>query len=102
MFFNECIKECAACMTKDMLFNSYKPSDDWFDQECNVNKKHVRNLLRTSRRSLKAEDRHEYSIARREYKKLLERKRKEFNNALLDKLVTVSYTHLTLPTIYSV
>ena len=86
--FNECIKQCATCMKKDIIIDSTKPQSGWFDQECTNKKRFVRKMLRISRRSLNANDRHAYLSERREYKKLLERKKKEFNRTMLNKLVS--------------
>ena len=85
---NECIKDCASCMTKHVPLEPKTRCGDWFDQECNKSKKQVRKLLRISRRSLKPEDRHKYCVARREYKNLLARKKnKQYNSAILDNLI---------------
>jgi hypothetical protein len=86
--FNECIKECAECMKKHVHANRHRTLDEWFDQECTVYRRNVRRLLRNSRRSLKKEVQQEFLIARREYKSLLKRKRKQYNDTLLNKLVT--------------
>ena len=56
--------------------------------ECKNSKRNVRRLLRISRKSLRKEDQHKFVVARREYKNLLKRKKKEYNDAMLDKLKT--------------
>jgi hypothetical protein len=88
IMFNEYIIESAECMKKCVSVNNNKKVSDWFDQECAVSKKNVRKLLRISRRSLKAVDQNSYVIARREYKNLQKRKKKQFNKSLVDKLVS--------------
>ena len=61
---------------------------DWFDAECHSARKNVRKLLRKFKRTLFAEDRDSFCKARREYKHLLNRKRKQYNNALLTELLS--------------
>jgi hypothetical protein len=86
--FNECMKECAECMKKCFPINNNKRCDGWFDHECFVSRTHVRRLLRQYKQSLDVNVRHDFLKTRREYKKLLKRKEKDFNDALLYKLTT--------------
>ena len=85
--FNEYLKEQAYCMNKRIFINKYKQTDRWFDKECECTKRNVRRLLRKFRRTLKPVDRVTYCKAKREYKSLLHKKKKDFNDTIIDKLV---------------
>ena len=85
--FNDCIKDCAECMTKEVHIDRKRKSEDWFDRECIMCRRHVRKLLRVCRRTSKIEDQQAFVVARREYKNLINRKRKQHNNTLLNNLV---------------
>ena len=50
-------------------------------------KRKVRKLLRRFNKTLDKEDRNFYCIARREYKNLIKRKKKEYNDSLINKLL---------------
>eukprot|EP00745_Piridium_sociabile_P025429 TRINITY_DN40248_c0_g2_i2.p1 TRINITY_DN40248_c0_g2~~TRINITY_DN40248_c0_g2_i2.p1 ORF type:complete len:123 (-),score=13.89 TRINITY_DN40248_c0_g2_i2:38-361(-) len=82
--FNNCIREAAECMKKHIGCKEQYENRDWFDAECNFQKKLVRRLLNKFRRTLEDEDRHTFCKARREYKHLLNMKRKQFNDSLLN------------------
>ena len=84
--FNTGIKKAATCMKR--VINVKKKLKDWFDAECHAAKKNVRKLLRKFKRTHFAEDRDRFCRARREYKHLLNRKRKQYNNILLADLVS--------------
>jgi hypothetical protein len=84
--FNECIRMCAEYMKKRVNVNNVEKSNDWFDQECKVSRTNVTRLLRKYRNSLDDGIRNEFIKVRREYKYLLKRKEKQFNDFLLDKL----------------
>ncbi|WP_419607807.1 hypothetical protein, partial [Thiolapillus sp.] len=85
--FDEFIKEMAKCMKKRVFSNKHRKSREWFDFECNVNRRNVRKQLRKYRHTLKADDRNAFCIARREYKNLLKRKKKQYNDSLLNMLL---------------
>ena len=85
--FNMCLTDAATCMKKRVYVNKKRVSQDWFDYECKNFRRKARSLLKRYRRMLNDNDRDQYCKARREYKHLLNRKRKNFNNALLDELV---------------
>ena len=85
--FNDHLKEQAECIKKRIHVNRRKQTNDWFDKECECTKRNVRKLLRKFRKTLKPGDRIVYCKARREYKNLLHKKKKEFNNTVLAKLV---------------
>ena len=85
--FNECIQQSAEVMKKRIPINKTKSLGDWFDHECVLTRRKVRRLLRTYNKSLKKEDRNNYTVARREYKNLLQRKKREFNDTVLHRLV---------------
>ena len=84
--FNECIREVAYCMKKRVCVNSEKKLD-WFDIECKDKRKELRKLLKKYKRTSKTEDRHNFCKCRREYKYLLQRKKKEFNEKTINMLV---------------
>ena len=50
----------------------------WFDWECKLVRRNVRRFLKKYRRSLLADDRGAFCLARREYKHLLKKKKKIF------------------------
>ena len=85
--FNDCIKESAVCMKKRVTSRK-RNFADWFDFECVTSRRNVRRLLRIYRRSSNPDIRQQFVISRREYKKLLQRKKSQFNKSLLDRLVT--------------
>ena len=62
--------------------------NEWFDWECKVGRRKVRRLLKKYRRSLLADDRSGFCLARREYKKIVEEKIKKNYGVLLDKLIS--------------
>ena len=62
--FDEFIKEMAKCMKKRVFSNKHRKSREWFDFECNVNRRNVRKQLRKYRHTLKADDRNAFCIAR--------------------------------------
>ena len=72
--FNNCIKEKAECMKKQIRIKNGRKLDEWFDWECKVERRNVRRLLKKYRRSLLADDRKAFCLARREYKNLLKKK----------------------------
>ncbi len=86
--FNNCIKEKAECMKKQITIKNGRKLDEWFDWECKVGRRNVRRLLKKYSRSLLADDRSAFCLARREYKNLLKKKKKDFYDVLLDKLIS--------------
>ena len=76
--FNNCIKEKAECMKKQITIKNGRKLDEWFDWECKVGRRNVRRLLKKYSRSLLADDRSAFCLARREYKNLLKKKKKDF------------------------
>jgi hypothetical protein len=85
--FNVIIKDIAACMKKRVRADGKKKCQDWFDVECRGHRREVRKRLKVFRRTLSADDRNAYCKVRREYKNLLFRKKKVYNEMLLNKLV---------------
>ena len=83
--FNGLITEAASSMKKKICLNRHN-TKDWFDLECRNKRKVLRKLLKKFRKSLASHDRDSYCIARREYKHLLHRKKKEFNRSVIDRL----------------
>ena len=67
--FNNCIKEKAECMKKQITIKKNgRKLDEWFDWECKVGRRNVRRLLKKYRRSLLADDRSAFCLARRNTK----------------------------------
>ena len=66
--FNNCSKEKAECMKKQIrIKKNGRKLDEWFDWE----RRNVRRLLKKYRRSLFTDDRNAFCLARREYKNVL-------------------------------
>ena len=84
--FNDCLKEVAECMKKRIVVGK-KSKQDWFDHECVMSRRKVRKALRKYCRSPNEEYRHSYCTLRREYKNLLHRKKKIFNESICNKLL---------------
>jgi len=61
--------------------------DEWYDEECRATRKKVRKLLRKFRKSLDRLVCVDYCNARREYKKMLQKKKKKFNENVLNNLM---------------
>ena len=74
-------------MEKHIVVNKHRKSHDWFNSECSINRRNVRKQLRKYRRTLKADDRNSFCIARREYKNLLKNENKQHNDTLLNMLL---------------
>ena len=89
--FNSCLKEQAVCMTKRIYFSDKKRKNEWFDSECSDARKNVRKLLTKFCKTLRKDDRIIYCKAKREYKHLLNRKKKETKEALLQKLLNSTH-----------
>ena len=77
--FNESILDAADCMKKSFVVDMGKENRNakWFDKECCLKKKEVRRQLRLFNRTKKKEDYNTYSIIRKEYKALIENKKRE-------------------------
>ena len=86
--FNDCIRKNAQCMQRTIRTNANQRSDNWFDRECRLARTSLRKLYRKFRRTGNKHDGSALSIARREYKRLLKRKEKDFHNALLSNLLS--------------
>ena len=84
--FNECLKDVAECMKKRVVVGK-KRKQDWFDYECVMSRRKVRKALRKYCRNPVEAYRHSYCTLRREYKNLLHRKRRMFNENICNKLV---------------
>ena len=85
--FNVVLKQRADCMKKRMYINNCKRNGDRFDKECKLARPNVRKCLRKFRKTLKNGDNIAYCKARIEYKNLLYKKKKIFNDAILNKLI---------------
>ena len=76
--FNDILRKAAKCMKKRIFVTNYRRRNtEWFDQECRLERKNIRKLLRRFRKTLN-HDRNAYCEARREYKNLFCRKKKCF------------------------
>ena len=84
--FNETVREQADGMRKRIGMNRTR-EQEWFDLECKLEKSKVRKLLRLFKKTSNDDDRSVYCIARREYKNLIKRKKKEYNELLVNKLI---------------
>ena len=85
--FNDCLKQNAEYMKRKTYVNRPKRMDEWYDEECRAARKNARKLLRKFRKSLNRAESVDYCCARREYKKLLQQKRKKFNENVLNNLM---------------
>ena len=86
--FNDCLKQNAEYMKRKTYVNRPKRMDEWYDEEYVIfARKNVRKLLRKFRKSLDRAESVDYCCARREYKKLLQLKRKKFNENVLNNLM---------------
>ena len=108
--FNNCLKDAAQCMRKTLVINNNK-TQNWFDQECRLKRAEVRKELSCYNTKVRNRDtiidayqdkdkqiiddvvqqtnsqRQKYCISRREYKNLIERKKKEYNEKTIAKLL---------------
>ena len=85
--FSECLKKQAECMKQKVNLNRFKKKE-WFDEECRNNRRNVRKLLRKFRKTKLKSDSVAYCISRREYKNLLYRKKKQYNESILEQLMS--------------
>ena len=85
--FNDCLHEVCTIMKKNVNLNRSKKCQDWFDNECRIQRRLVRRALRKYRRTLHADDRHVFCKLRREYKHLLDRKKKLYNTQKINELI---------------
>ena len=63
---NNYIKEKAECMKKQITIKNGRKLDEWFDWECKVGRRNVRTFLKQYHRSLLADDRTAFCLARRD------------------------------------
>ena len=75
--FNDCLKQNAECMKRKIYV--HRPKKIWYDEECRTARKNVRKLLRKFRKSLDRLVCKDYCYARREYKQLLQKKKRKKN-----------------------
>jgi hypothetical protein len=85
--FNSCIKTQAESMKQSVCYGKKSKKDDWFDSDCRNARRNVRRALRHFRTTLVKCDRVKYCQLRREYKNLLHRKKKTYNDGLLNKIL---------------
>ena len=88
---NGCTKTAAKCKEKLIVVGDNEKKSDWYDRECRAGKVKARNLLKKYRRSLLPSDRDLYRVARREYKNMLKRKQKQYNESLMSELHATIY-----------
>ena len=75
-------------MSKRIKCNGSKPKNEWFDKECFEKRTQVREALHRFRQSNLDVDRDLYVTSRREYKKMLASKQKDFKQESLDNLMS--------------
>ena len=114
--FNKCMKDAANCMRKTFVIDDNK-KQNWFDKDCRVKRAEVRRELSCYNTKVRNRDkilgdrkdnqlcgtdekvmddivqqtnsqRQKYCISRREYKWLIERKKREFNEMTIAKLLS--------------
>ena len=85
--FNDCIRNAAVSMKKVFSMSGQNKKEDWYDEECRLKRRLTRRALRKYRHSKQEEYRSSFCIQRREYKKLLARKKSAHNASIIDKLM---------------
>ena len=85
--FNECMRDCSKCMEKKIGCNSNREKKSWFDDECICRRRTLRKQLRKFRKTLSSEDRHMYCKSRREYKHMLNAKKKCYKDKQFSELL---------------
>ena len=93
--FNEGIIYAGECMKKVIYIGNEK-QQRWFDVECKMEKKLLRQCLRKFLKHKSVEDRKNYVTKRKEYKCLLKRKKADHKRKLLDSL----YRHKQDPKLF--
>ena len=76
--FTGCLQEASKCMIKKVKTGGLKNKTQWFDRDCFEKRKQTRLKLRQYRRTRAMADRQNYVEARREYRKLLQEKKRSF------------------------
>lgn len=84
--FNDILRKSAECMKQRICVSKGHNRNSWFDEECKSARRDVRKLLRIFKKTSGTTDRNNFCIARREYKNLLLRKRKMFNDLLFKRI----------------
>ena len=85
--FTQALLTAAGCMLKTVKVRTGTQNrSSWFDAECHKKKKDVRNCLRRFRNSRGPHDLVIYQSQRKEYKCLLQKKKREEQNARVDSL----------------
>ena len=74
-------------MEKQIVVGDNEKKSDWYDRECRAGEVKARNLLKKYCRSLLPSHRDLYRVARREYKNMLKRKQKQYNESLMSELL---------------
>lgn len=85
--FNDVLREIGSCMSRRVCVNGKKKKECWFDYECVVARRKVRQLLRAFFRTRCVLSKQSYCAARREYKNLLVKKKRHFNNEKINMLL---------------
>jgi hypothetical protein len=85
--FNECMRDCSKCMEKKVCYNAKQKKKTWFDDKCVKMRRNLRKLLRKFRKTLSSEDRFQYCKTRREYKHLLNAKKKQYKDKQFSELL---------------
>ena len=86
--FTQALLTAAGCMLKTVKVRTGTQNrSSWFDAECHKKKKGVRKCLRRFRNSRDSHDLVIYQSQRKEYKCLLQKKKREEQNSRVDSLV---------------
>ena len=85
--FIDALKVCGHCMKKTKVLGSELRQNIWFDQDCKVSRRLVRKLLNKFKKHSNESNRFEYCKARREYKHLLYRKKRAYNEGVFNSLL---------------
>ena len=74
-------------MKKRIDINNCKRNSDWFDKECKLAQSERQEECEKVQKTLKYNDSTAYCKARRQYKKLLYEKKKQFSDAIFNELI---------------
>ena len=86
--FTQALLTTAGCMLKTVRVRTGTQNrSSWFDAECHKKKKYVRKCLRRFRNSIDSHDLIIYQSQRKEYRSLLQKKKREEQNSRVDSLL---------------
>jgi hypothetical protein len=88
LLFTKSLLGAAECMKQTFKKGERKLGGaKWYDRDCYSKKKEVRHSLKCFRKSLKREDYLVYSVTRKEYKQLIQKKKTESKNKSINELL---------------